>query len=1191
MGKFNFTTNQLEAINLRDKNIIVSAQAGAGKTQVLVSRIIKLLIENRIDIRDMLIVTFTNKAANEMKDRIKFQISDIIQNSNDEKLIQYFQKQYTNINQAQISTLHSFGINILRKYFYKLGINPRFKILKDSNLNVVKWESMNEVFEDFYKSQNRDFEIFLRIYSKKYQDDDAKNILFNIYTFMQSQVKPFEWFDKALSKHHFKEFYSIKENYENLKNEIFENYFSIVKESINIYQNNISLIEKNNIYNFYEDTLLEDKKIIDNLKEINNLDDFFEFKKCNSFSKLPVKKIKDESVKKIRENIKKSINNYRDFIKKNILLSDIADMEQEIQKEIEYRNQQKHSLLIIKSILEKYDLVFKKKKFSNNEMDFNDIEHLLIELLDDEEVRNEISEKYKFIFFDEYQDANQIQNEIINSIASKNNLFFVGDIKQSIYKFRLADPLIFKKRYEDYKQDLTSNKVINLYENFRSERVLLDFNNFIFNNIMKEELGDVNYNTIEHRLKPGKDEASYDDSKAHINFSYIYTKKDYNDLDNNDIINMEINPEALLVAKKIQELIKNGRKYSDIAILSRTKTLFPDIIKVLEQNHIPYFYDASGFSFEDIELKVFIEILKAINNDTDDITLLSALTSTIANISDEELAHIRYDDKVHSFNYVFEHYKHRQDRKKEIVEKIEIYQTKMKKYRELQNVMSLQDFLWFVLIDSGYMSYVLAKVNGDKILNNIKKFISEVSDLESQTFQTLSSIINYVERIQDRKFGDRESASELSDEDNVVRLMTIHGSKGLQFKITFLVNLSRKFNTKDLNNNQILNNDAGISLKTYDKEKNKNVKSIFYQKIAQLKKKEIYSEEVRLLYVAMTRAIEEIHFISSGKNEKMNIQKDDYQEMNSYEQWIYSTISKDKIVESLELKNSDMKLDEFIFSSNIETNYFNNKNYNIEFEYYTQDNLFNNDISKDTILKNDIFNIKEDENIRIYNKVNGVMNFQYDDSLIDVPYKKTVTEINTESKNASYDYKDYEKLTKEYEEKSTLTIKPRFINSSVELDATQKGSLYHFIFEILPIKKMNDDEIHDFLNNLISKSIISKDEYDIIDKSVIKKFTETKIFERLINAEKNNKLYRETQFTMKYKENNHDIHVDGQVDVYFEEDNELVILDFKTNKKIDEEIYLKQLSLYQEGLEKATGKKVKEKLIYWVMFGEFTKIN
>ena len=694
---------------------------------------------------------------------------------------------------------------------------------------------------------------------------------------------------------------------------------------------------------------------------------------------------------------------------------------------------------------------------------------------------------------------------------------------------------------------------------------------------MTEELGNVNYNDYAHRLQAGKKLEEYKEDSI-VSINYIFNDKEKVNSEDYSYEVKNKNEEAYFIAKKINELVKNGKDFKDIVVLSRTSQILQEIGEFLEKFNIPYYSESSKFSYSDLELKVFIEILKAVNNDSEDLTLITALKSSVANFTDEDLAIIRGEDKEHSFNYCFRNFIdflpiEDYEKYKNLIEKIKLYNSKISEYRKLQFTMSLNNLLWYILVDSGYMSYILSKDNGVKILDNIKVFISEIKEYETNTFQALSSFLTYIDRILKRQKGDRESSAELSEEDNIVRLMTIHKSKGLQFDTVFLVDLSKNINLKDVNNKVILNDNLGLSLKVLNKNLDEFESSYYEKKIINAKISESYSEEIRILYVALTRAINNIYIISDY--DLNNFEKANPLKMKNFNEWINSVLIKDNFLEEL-IKNLAENEKLKIKNQNINYNFFKTNKSELLQEM-------------DKIL----FNSKEFEinmvNTEISKRISQIFNFKYDDTKVNMPYKKTVTEISEKDNNISSEYKEYEKILKET--KSNYIIKkPKFINKefSNKYSSLEKGTLYHYIFEKLPFDIENTEELDKFFDNLLDKNFVDQNEISQIDKNLIIEYINSDLYRRI---KKSSNIQKESTFSMIYNENETEIIVDGQIDLYFEEDGELVIVDYKTNKNIDTKIYETQLNLYKRGLEEATGRKVKEKLIYWIMHGTTTKIE
>lgn len=1191
MSKSNKTKlkpEQLKALDITTmKNIIVSAQAGAGKTFVLTKRIIELLEKERklntgIDIDNFLIVTFTNKAAYEMKDRIRKALfekpKEILEESieNNSRISEselkdiqkFYQRQYNNTINAQISTMHSFGINILRKYFYKIGLNPNFKLLTDSSLEIMQWEIMTEVFEQFYVNEDYDFQKLVSIYSNRYDDSSIMIILFDIYTFIQSQLNPFEWLKEKINKIPNKDYFEDANNREEYINIILEKAKNnILKDIDRAYEIIDSIKEEpdSKLKEKYMKSVESDIELIEQFRKIDSYEEIRNTKKID-FTRAPTisaKFLQENGYDELEKlNFKSKLDSYKD------LFRDMNYLEFSEEEEIESAIQMRESLDTIYKILVLYDQKLRLSKKNQNSLDFNDIEHYVLNLLEDEEVVKEIQSKYKYIFFDEYQDANNIQNEIVNIISSGDNLYFVGDIKQSIYKFRLADPKIFKQRYNDYKSQEGPFEAIDLHHNFRSHEQLLRFNNMIFDEIMTEELGDVNYKSDNHSLQAGFEE--YDSTIPNIEINFITCDKDskeqLEELSIDDDI-LESRAEAVFVAKRIAELIKNGKRAGDIAVLARSRTILDQIKNNLIRFDIEFFYESSKFSYEDLEVKSYIEILKAIDNDNDDITLLSALTSTIEKFSDEELAKIRGNNKSDSFNFCFNNYENQKEYDTKILSKIKSFKRKIKKYRDLSKIMSLHDFAWFVFVDSGYMSYVLSKNDGDKKVEEINLLISEIGELEKQRFFTLTSLMKYIDRISKRNLGEREPVAKLSERDNVVRLMTIHKSKGLQFDTVFVCGLGTSFNKRDLYSDVIMNDEEGIALSTLNANDYEYIKTNIYKNIRDKKEQELLSEEVRILYVALTRAINSLYLVSSAKS--FSLKENSYKKMSSYRDWIIRVFA-DKLM-------SDGEFDETKIESFRNTEKLNlNVNLINEVDLY---NYLNNKIKNTITLDYDkAFNNQE---------ISNILCFEYDRSLVAIPYKKTVTELSANEDNTSSDLKTPETLTNEHIEVELQEKKPKFMDE-LQKDPLEKGSLYHYIFELLPIRRMSPEEIDAFLLNLVNKRFISQREYESIDIQYFNNFINSDLFNRLIKADK---IYKEKSFTMKYRQGNHTILVDGQIDLYFIEDGKVSILDFKSNKIMNEKAYERQLNLYKEGIEKALGMEIKDMLIYWIMHDEVSYIE
>lgn len=1378
----------------RGKNVIISAQAGAGKTTSLTNRIIKLAQYNPDNeaetdsITDMLVVTFTNKAARELKDRIKSKFLQKMNESKDGLEIKHYKDQYDKVEEAQISTMHSFGIQVLRDYFYEvdmpsfknygqkynkdlnfsnvdhafeklyghesdkdlaINLNPSFKIVTDSSLSVLMWKSINEVFENLYEEASPEFTNFLDEYTSRYSDNEIKKTIFSTYSFIRSQADPFKWIEDKIEELDQYSKKLEKEGGQYATEVLFNYYRPTVDKILNYYDqaqkvfgdelafeaanSNVKLIAglkkndikkdivpsitKNLIYdlgyifeglraaNDYEQlnkvilenfpsTSEEETKVFPSIlfptaKQIDTaIDHIGRMDESQATSLIQAFEIDNYIIEKI-ESYKDIQKTDQDYIKYywNSFINPAKDLLYINNKGnaknfftytpeilIEDSKRVLENLRTLVKIVKMYHINLMANKEEVDSLDFNDIEHLVTEVLDKDTVREPLKNKFKHIFFDEYQDANKVQNDIVNKLSKGNNLFFVGDLKQSIYSFRLADPKLFIERYESYKQG-DDNLQLDFFKNFRTSKRLLEFNNLIFDNLFTKDLGGIDYTETKnvsyedpdeksqdklknedlgvHRLAPGKDHypggskiyvdyiikdldrvkisnsdsTFYGNDDNHDSFldldadlqgqeSYgntklsdrVQVKKEIRDrISDQDYEKLSWSSEALLAADKVKDLVGSGKyKYGDIAILSRDHNIFKDFINVFDDQDIPFFYDSTGFDYKDTEIATFIQILKAVDNDRDDITLISALASSLGGFNENDLAKVRlakdengeftFKSSSKSFNYAFRNYCDQADIDQVICEKIKAYENKIETYRKLEKTMSLYDFCWYVFEDSGYQTYVLGRADGKRKLDNMKQFFKEIYELESQNFHTLSSFITYLDILHEREMTERETNAELSDEDNVVRFLSMHKSKGLEFKVTILVNLNKKFSTNNSKGQAIFDDKLGVGLKLYDKTENNLRKSFMFQENQDANMEQRNSEELRLLYVAMTRAEHETHLISS-----VNFPSDD-----SIDQYLQANrLDKSAIDKDRYLSDKDMNHKLASIAKDVEEddpkdmNTFHKWIYHVlnkteDTGIYQMDYHYQSDLVKEAYLG--------EQNID--DLIENMINFKYDRSLEGKPFKRTVTQLNQKRPDSLIDYENYEmqdlEIAPDYTRQNYLDmLRPAYLATDAgqdesvrKLDSMELGTLYHYLFENLPIS--DDINIEKHINEYLPDYLKSEDFISEIYKN-IESLVDNKdfdIYKRMVEANKNEKLTKELSFTMRkmYDEEAFFL-VDGQIDLAFEEDGEYVILDYKTNKEINTEAYVDQLNLYADAVESFTGKTVKELLLYWVRHGKLTEVE
>lgn len=1141
MDTTKWTKMQKKAIDTRGKNILVSAAAGSGKTAVLTQRIINLVIEEKLDITSMLVLTFTNAAANEMKSRIQKKMYDYLSENKNDK---HIKKQISLISSASISTMHAFCINVLRENFDILGIDPSFVIGNESTISILKDEAIQEVLDERF--ENDDLELFVLedIYSSRYDDTNLINIVYSIYRYIQSKKEPFEWLYNQVEKYN---------SFDDIKN---NEYFLQIKQEILVILD--ELIQKCELtVNYSKDiayygTLSQDLEILQNLKIhlVNNGYDYFvdEIKNIK-LSKLATKKKDDditkvEVVKNIRDTIiKKGIDNLKEYkIKSEQYIQDMK--------------QCYPTLKYLCKLVEDFDNRYNEKKLEKNIFDFNDLEQLTLKLLKNDRVRENIKSKYKYIFYDEYQDSNEVHNSIIQSISQKDNLFFVGDVKQSIYGFRLADPSIFMQKYESYKKDDNSIK-IDLSSNFRSTKQILDFCNKIFEIIINEQTSSMKYDEDAKLISNDK----YCYNQEHIQINLLDRDSEIEDdialdLQKDDIM-------AQVTAKQILEIMNKDKsiKFSDIAVLKRSfSNSISSYQKAFRKYNIPVFIDYSSAIFEVLEVSIFIDLLNIIDNIRQDIPLISVMMSNIGGFTIQEITQIKsYDIKTKYFHQILLKYANDEEKKDDgLSKKISKFINKIANYTRLERYMRLDEFIEFVMIDSKYKDYVLSMKSGDMRFQNLSIVTEKAREFMQNENKSLFNFLTYINSILKNK-SDKEEPQKISENQNVVRIMSIHKSKGLEFPIVILNDIDKKFNTIDTKKQIVLESNFGIGVDYVNLQEDYYTKTLAKRCIINKIQKNNLAEEIRILYVALTRA-KKVLFLNTfttsttrkniGLIEK-GIFTQNIMSINNYRDFILYALQND-------IKNNNYNE---LYCIN-----------NIDVRYYLKDDVEYENMEKSFYEKVKSIDISDDY-VDYFNRKYS-FDYKYKDD-IKKEIKLSVTDISKEKNR----YK-IEKMIKysDYINKSNFT-------------SDKIGILNHLFLQYIDFTKSYDiDILREQLENMVGLEFITKEEAQVINLEDTLRFLNSDIGCRLKKAKK---IYKEESFITNY---NGSI-LSGVVDLFFLEEDGIVLIDYKTDYILKESIndralyYKNQIELYKEAIQSSFDMIVKESYIYFLSVGEKVKID
>ena len=1176
---------------------------GSGKTAVLVERIINKIVNENIDIDKLLVVTFTNAAAAEMRERILDAIYKQIElNPDNSKL----QKQITLLNKANICTIHSFCLDVIRNNFYEIDVSPNFKIGDTSEIELLKYDVLEEIFESKYEENNEAFIELINTYTNYRSDDSLKQLILNIYNYIQSAPFPEEWLEEKVNMF---DIQNLEEDFSKTKwgqillteaNEILENCLG----NLNKVKNELAKFPE--AFKFYS-TILNDIEKIENLnKSLDSWEKAYESINNISFEKWPIdKKVvieQKEIAKQQRDIVKKDISKLKDSI---FICSSI-----EANKDI----QEMHKILIsLKNLVIEFNEDFEKAKKEKNILDFSDIEHLALKILVKKEengnyVPSEVAKKYRERFLeiaiDEYQDSNLVQEYILTSISNNKNIFMVGDVKQSIYKFRQACPELFLEKYETYKkidelnvgancicackEDIANNVgagpvsaqkenslKIQLFKNFRSRENVLKFTNIIFKNIMSKQLGDINY-TEEEFLNLGADYPESNGKELNIELNIIDLNKEEKEEEETDTAEIveDIVIEAKLVAKKIKEVInsnyqiydrKTGYRnieYRDIVILLRSTSDKAEIYqKELEKIEIPVFSDNNSSYLETVEVRTIINLLKIIDNPMQDIPLVSILRSPIGKFTDDELIEIRLGKENITF------YESLLQAKEEVNDllklKIKEFLNLVKDFREANEYMPLDELIWKIYEDTNYLNIVSVMRNGEFKIANLKMLFEKAKQYENASFKGLFNFILFLDKVT-MSSGDTGSAKLIGENANVVRIMSIHKSKGLEFPVVFLSESGKRFNLQDLNESILMHQKLGFGPKRINYKKGIEYNTLVKESIKNIVKNETISEEMRVLYVALTRSKEKLIITGRTQNLLKN-EKEKMEILETYNNNITPFILKkyksylDWII-LVYLKNQKM-LDVFLDINK----------YKIKDVLEQED-----DIEKTKINIQDYIDKNVDE--KEVQKIKETLNWQYE--TIDATKFISKTSVS-ELKRITLGKEDFEKIN----------LEPKFLSEEkTYLSASERGTLMHLVMQKIDLKKQySEHQIKDFLNELLEENVINELELKNINVENIEKFLCSDIAKRI---SKSKEVHREEPFYINIKaselyETNLDekILVQGIIDLYFiDEDDKLILLDYKTDYVQDEnelvEKYKLQLNLYRRAIEGALNKKVDEIYIY-----------
>ena len=1248
-----WTTEQQQVIDLRNRNILVSAAAGSGKTAVLVERIVKIITDKNhpVDIDHLLIVTFTNAAAAEMRERI----GNAIEKALDEQPgNEHLLRQLTLIHNAQITTIDSFCLYVVRNHFHEIDLEPNFRIGDEGELKLLREDVLGRVLEQNYEEPSEAFSDFVEGYASGRTDAALNEMILQLYEFSRSYPWPEKWLDSFVG------IYRI-ENREELDRAewlapLTENICFVLKDCEQLLKQALAITQQDDGPDMYEKAVRSDLEKYESLSKLTSFCELSEALSDIKYDRLASSRgfegdpDKLELVKSLREQAK-------DVVKKLCKQYFFCSPEMMIEQLERTEPMLEEVVRLTKQFADEFAAAKRRK----NLVDFHDVEHFALQILVDEETEKakktaeEFRDTFEEIMIDEYQDSNEVQETLLRSISREerreNNIFMVGDVKQSIYRFRLARPELFMKKYDSYSLEESTTQRIDLHKNFRSREEVLTCTNDIFYKIMARSLGNVEYDA-EAALYPG---ASYPVSADFIPEILL---ADSNDelLEDTELTDKKT-LEAKIVAEEIKHLMKTqpvtdkaagtlrAARYSDIVILLRSLSGWADsLVEVLNENGIPAHTVSSTGYFSTVEVQTVLSMLRLLDNPRQDIPMAAVLRSPMAGLTDEELAVLRLEDgsvPFHEAVLELAEGLYEEDGQKEISnseedqkqgrnadgKKEDDIETTAhrkllkfyKKYRQLRQLVPdtpIHELIEIILRETGYGHYVAAMPAGSRRTANLNMLLEKAAAYEKTSYKGLFHFVRYIDELQkyDVDFGEADMVGENED---VVRIMSIHKSKGLEFPIVIVSGMGKNFNKQDTRSKMVLHPELGIGLDYMDGKKRIKSPTIAKKAIAKQIELENLGEELRVLYVALTRAKEKL--ILTGTL------KDAAEKLEFYRQQANLSKAADRPLSYLTREGASGYLD-WILPAVL--SYGDKYPVRIvEAAELVLDEV-ENQLEQNEDLTERIEEIEAaDTQLVGQLKQRFLQRYPYQ---VDVLRKNkySVSELKHRAMRERFEAEQEETVPAFLEEPVTPTI-PLFIQreESVEQETANRGALrgtaVHRVMECYDFA--SEKSVQEQMEAMEKEEKITADMRALVKEQTVADFVSSETGKRMALAQRMGALYREKPFVMGFTEEELENYgfgadsntdsceniyektdsdqekeeqkkvrheedltlIQGIIDVFWIEKDGIVLLDYKTDRVqqakelIDR--YETQLKLYADALERVFGArklKVKEILIY-----------
>lgn len=1224
-----WTREQRQVIELENRNLLVSAAAGSGKTAVLVERIIRKITDPQhpFDIDRLLIVTFTNAAAAEMRERIGLAIEQALERQPENS---HLQKQQTLLHNAQITTIHSFCLYVIRNYFHRIELDPEFRVAEEGELKLLKSDALDQTLEGYYKEAKPEFLALSETIATGKTDLPLKETILKLFEFAMSYPWVEEWFEdcrKPFQIETLEEFEHLP-----LAEELLSYLSSIAGQwalQMKICRN-LSL-EKDGPF-MYEELLAREAQAMEEIQTCRTYSQYYEKIRGFSFGRLPsARKFEGDPAKK--ERVQKLRNEVKNSMKKAVEQFFFQSPEQMI---ADMKKNQPVADMLIEVTLA-FMRKFAEKKREKNMMDFNDLEHFALQILVEDasgkpsKTALELRKNYTEIMVDEYQDSNYVQETILKSVSKESeniyNIFMVGDVKQSIYRFRMARPELFMEKYRTYTQEESNCQRIDLHRNFRSRPEVLRSVNDIFYRIMKADIGNITYDA-KAALYPG---AAFPEGEAGMFETELLVIEP--EEENKDLKTQELEAKAagfeiqrLMQAQKVtaeQPETLRPLRYSDIVLLLRSMSGWADIfVKVLGEMGIPARAAAGTGYFSAVEVQTALNLLRILDNPRQDIPMASVLASPIVGLSGEELAAIRTSCPEGRFYQAVLTYAEPGRQETELQKKLMEFLAFLERFRKKVSYTPIHELLSQVLEETGYQAYVYALPGGEIRRANLEMLMEKAIAYENTSYRGLFHFIRYMEQLQ--KYDVDFPLAEGEEAEDAVRIMSIHKSKGLEFPVVLVSGLGKMFNTQDIRERVVLHPGLGIGMDTVDLKRRLRTPGLTRQFLARKVTMENVGEELRILYVALTRAKEKL--VLTGVMKKAEEKLESMQAIAAEDGFLtfLSRLNSSTFLQFLLLAVSCME-------TKLPVRLIKQK----ELEEQEVQKAVQEGLTRIQLLAR-LQEAEPEWETKIEERFSYVYPYEHE---VAMKTKLSVSEIKHRAMDRLIEEEQLEQMfpaaspgkpipkedSKHLEQTEDLEtgMQAEALKGALEtgmptedfqryipafMEGVQKenlgakrGTAMHRVLECYDFA-MPPETLGQQLQEMEEQQRIERELLNLVSVSALKKFLKTDLGVRLQEAAKREKLYREKPFVMgkpaseilEGSASEEMILIQGIIDVFFEEPDGIVLLDYKTDRvKSSRELagrYHAQLELYQEAIERSTGKKVKERLLYSFCLGEVVSV-